>query len=95
MKTNDIFFSTFIGEYVAILAEYETYEISKVPIELVGYLLDMDADYYFIGEYNAIEISSVVARKKVCYIKIIEDQKDSATQFLEDMPIPEDEQDAN
>jgi hypothetical protein len=90
---SDIFWSTFVGEYVEIACEFETTTSGKLPVALQGYLLDADEEYYFLGK-NPIEISSTVKRDKIAYIEIIEDV-DQATMILEEMPVPETEEENN
>lgn len=90
---SDIFWSTFIGEYVEIACEFETTTSGKLPVALQGYLLDADEDYCFLGK-NPIEVSSMVKKDKIAYIEIIEDI-DQATLILQDMPVPETEEENN
>lgn len=90
---SDVFWSTFIGEYVELACEFETTTSGKLPVALQGYLLDADEENYFLGK-NAIEVSSAVKRIDVAYIEIIE-EIDQATQILQEMPIPETEEENN
>lgn len=90
-KSSDLFFATFLGEYVEILAKYETTE--RVPLTINGYLLDMDNDFYFTGE-NSLEVNAAVRKSDVVFISIIP-KLDPGTEILENFEVPEDENESN
>jgi hypothetical protein len=85
-KASELFWTTFIGEYVEILCKYETSE--RMPLSVIGYLLDIDDIYYYIGA-GPLQVESALKKEDVCFISII-NNVDPTTQMLEDMPIPED-----
>lgn len=90
-KSSDMFFSTFLGEYVEILCRYETAADGKMMLE--GYLLDMDDDYYFVG-HNPIEITAAIKKEDVSLVNIV-NKVDPNVELLENMPIPDDEHENN
>lgn len=89
---SETFWSTFLGEFVEILAEVVT-PGAKVPLTINAYLLDIDNDYFYLGQ-NPIEINSCIKRSDVSYIEIIK-QEDEATSLLKNTPVPENENEVN
>lgn len=79
---NDLFWVTFMGEYVQILtrSRYETPEGNQMQIQ--GYMLDMDERFYYIGD-NALEVKAAICKQDVSFISVIED-KDPAMEMLEE-----------
>lgn len=87
-----IFFDTFIGEYVEVLTKIITTKReetedrliqSNKPIILQGYMLDMDKEYYYLG--NASDnIVSAIRKDEVVYVEIV-DKKDELDLKLDDM----------
>ena len=90
-KTSDIFFSTFLGEYVEIICKHEAVAEGKLVVQ--GYILDMDEDYYFLGE-NPIEINACLKKEDASFISIMS-KIDPNVELLENMPVPEDELENN
>lgn len=85
----------FHGEYVEIVTSLyqkniegdETGVIDQtLPIVLKGYILDMDDEYYYLGN-TPEEISKAVKKEAVKYIEIISEQN-VFDQILEDFPTP-------
>lgn len=90
-KSSDLFFATFLGEYVEILTKYEAGDQGKMMVQ--GYLLDMDNDYYFIG-HNEFEVSAAIKKDNVSFISI-SSKVDPNVELLENMPVPDDEYENN
>jgi len=88
---NSLFLTTLVGEFVEILATYET--SAKMPLVIHGYLLDMDDDFYYIGN-NPLEVRSVVKKDHVTFIEIMQ-TVDTNTAMLEEMPVPVKEEESN
>lgn len=57
------------------------------PIFYEGILMDYDKDYYYLG--NGIEISQAVKINNVVHIISME-QTDPYSEFLDSMPVPDD-----
>lgn len=87
----DVFWVTFAGKFVEVLCKYGTKE--NMPLVIQAHLVDIDDDYYFLGE-NPIEIDSVIKRQDVVFLSVIK-ERDPTIEVLEDMPIPETEEGAN
>jgi hypothetical protein len=90
-KASELFWVTFTGEFVELLCKYETSQ--RMPLVIQGYMLDIDQDYYYIGA-NALEVSSAIRKTDVAYIQILK-EADPTLEVLENMPMPDDEHDAN
>lgn len=87
----DVFWVTFAGRFVEVLCKYGTKE--NMPLVIQAHLVDIDEEYYFLGE-NSIEIDSVVKRQDVVFMSIIK-ERDPMIEVLEDMPIPQTEEETN
>lgn len=92
-NASDLFWVTFVGEYVEVLCKFETPESGRMPLAIQGYMLDVDDKYYYIGK-NPLEVISAVDKNDVAYICIIE-QIDPAVQMLQEMPVPKAEEENN
>lgn len=64
-----------------------------LPLNIQGYLLDYDENYYYVG-HNPIEIDSAIKRKDISMISIHE-PTDPTLEVLQDMPEPETDEDIN
>ena len=84
---DDLFWVSFMGEFVEILAKYETSE--KMPLNIQGYMLDTDDTFYYIGD-NPLEVNAAIRKTDVCFIAVVE-HKDPGVQILEDMEIDQEE----
>jgi len=93
---SDVFWATFTGEFVEILCEDVSIGENRLPLTVQGFLLDMDDEYLFIGE-GPIEINAAVKKRLIAFISIIdpEDKKEEFLEILEDMPVPEGEDEIN
>ena len=92
-NASELFWGTFIGEYVEVLCKFETPDSGKLPLAVQGYMLDADDRYYYIGQ-NPLEVTSVINKDDVAYIALIENI-DPAMQILEDLPLPETDEENN
>lgn len=92
-NASDLFWVTFIGEYVEVLCKFETPDSGRMPLAVQGYMLDADDKFYYIGK-NPLEIASAVNKNDVAYVCVI-DNIDPAVQILENMPVPEAEEETN
>lgn len=92
---SDLFMSTFVGEYVAIISQLNTFDAEGValPLEVQAYILDVDERFYFLGD-SPLEINSVIDKSEVKYIRIIEDIPYDV-QILNEMGNPQNEDDLN
>lgn len=82
----ETFFLTFVGELVEILASFP-HKNSELPISVIGYVLDADKEYYYLGD-TPDEITQAVQRSKVVHIQIVE-PFNPALAALENMDMPE------
>lgn len=91
-KVSDVFFTTFFGQYIEMMAVLESSEVTSgvLPMVTQSYMVDADEEYYYLGS-NPIEIESAVKRNAVRYIKIIEELTEEQ-QLLKDMPAPASEE---
>ncbi len=83
-NASKVFSSTFIGEYVEIICKTPD---TTTKLQVTGFLLDHDADYYYIGQ-NPIEVHAAV-KKEIVEIIYISEETDSATEMLHEMEIPD------
>lgn len=90
-KASELFWVTFAGEYVEMLCKYKTTD--EAPLVIQAFLLDIDNTYYYIGD-SPIQVNAVIRKEDLCFMKIIE-QVDEATEYLEQMPVPQKEEDKN
>lgn len=88
----DTFFLTFIGELVEIAGSFK-HEGKATDISLIGYILDITPEYYFLGN-NPDEICKAIKRNAVTYIEIV-DPEDPFIEILEEMEVPNNEQERN
>jgi hypothetical protein len=94
-KVNDLFFITFIGEHVSVLTDFKTSQSVQTeegtleetsPLVIQGYMLDMDDDFYYLGE-TAEEIRAV-RKTTVSAIEITKPQ-DEFSDILDSVKTPE------
>ena len=83
-KHKDLFWNTFMGEYVEILCRTENPD--KMPLVVQGYLLDRDDDYYYMGE-GILEVDAAIKKNDVVIISNRK-EKDATLEVLENMPLP-------
>ncbi len=92
-KKTSVLTDAFLGRYVFILTdvlakrsvrndEYE--ETVEQPIKLLGYLLDMDEEFFYVGE-STQTITQAVARKSVKHIETAT-VKDEWDELLDNLP---------
>lgn len=94
-----LFYLTFVGELVQLTTELivkdhkqteDEVEISEKPVGFVGYLLDEDSSYYYIGD-NPQEITTAVRKTKVVSVEPVKIQTPLEA-LLDQIPDPEDDQ---
>jgi hypothetical protein len=102
--TNELFFLAFGGEVVSITTTIKASETLQIEDETIqvdipntfeGYLLDMDEEYYYLGD-TSNEVSRAVRKEYAVVIEVAKIQK-TKTRFdaiLDEMEEP-DEKDYN
>lgn len=80
----------FVGEYVEILAACGA---APSPIVVQSFILDVHKGFLFLGELSG-KTDAIVKLKDVVYMKIIE-EKSKHQLLLEDLSIPDDEDEVN
>ena len=80
MKTTKRFESIFLGELVEMITDFK-----DVPIISIGYLLDIDDQFFYLGK-SAEEVSECVLKDKVTNIAIIHD-KNEVVELLNNTPV--------
>lgn len=77
-KKDTTFFNIFGGQYIIIVldkdqentvANHEMTEVNKTPMVAVGYFLDENEDYIFLG-HSADEIHQAVRKEYVVHVEI-------------------------
>ena len=91
-QADNLFFLTFNGEYVEILANMDTGK-ENYPLVIEGYLLDQDDEYYYIGKSNN-DITNAIKKIFVVNIAIVE-KKSIYHQVLDGISAPETESEIN
>lgn len=95
---SDTFFMTFIGEYVSVLTTmmvtkaFQTedgVEEQTQPIVIQGFLLDMDDEFFYIGEVSN-EVDRAVRKEFVNAIEIADENESTFDSILEHVEAPED-----
>lgn len=84
----DTFFLAFVGELVGIV-----YNAGKNAVQLSGYLLDYDDEYYYLGDSEE-EITNAIKKNRVIHIQVL-DPENEYQQILEELEVPEDETQKN
>lgn len=78
MAKKDLFYDLFAGEYVRVISKLSTQEQIQTeesvtqqehPIVFEGYLLDVDDDYYYLGDTDQA-IDRAIARRETVGIAI-------------------------
>lgn len=82
----------FVGELIEIVARLSD-ENSEESIKTIGYLLDYDEEYYFLGN-DPEEITHCVKRSKVTLINTL-NPDNMYQEMLEEMEVPKSEQGKN
>lgn len=90
-KASEIFWVTFVGQYVEVVCKSSSEEHGQLVVR--GYMIDIDSDYYYIGE-NPFEPAAVVKKDLVGIINLAQ-ETDPATETLANMPVPEKKDEAN
>jgi len=92
------FYDTFVGEFVELTTHKEIQAIEDEimvvsPIMLRGYLVDMDDEYFYLGE-DPQKVSDAVERSTVWRIMIL-DPEAIIRDALKNMPIPTEQNEIN
>ena len=101
-KKKDLFYNIFIGELVEITTKstiktvkQEEDQITEqtVPVIFQAYLLDMDEEYYYLGQ-DPDEVFSALRKDQCIYIAIVRENSilDDA---LDDLEVPENSNEVN
>lgn len=77
--TSPTFYNAFIGEYVQLTAQFRMAD--EVITTYEAFLLDVDADYYFLSA-DGTEVTSAIKRSTVFSIEIFK-PKSKAQELLE------------
>lgn len=101
-KNPSLFHLTFIGEYVEILTCFYQKHIEgnqdsiseqTVPIVIQGYILDIDDEFYYIGN-NPSEVVRAIRKQDARAFEILQ-PKNVFDEILEHMPVPENKDSEN
>ncbi len=93
------FFKTFRNEFVSILTRTQiehtvstenSIESMKTPLNIKGFLLDIDDEYYYLGMTQEF-INQTVKIDEVIHIEIVPEEADLMEQLLVDGEIPSEE----
>lgn len=89
---SNTFFLTFIGELVEIIGTLTDAQ-KEVSIKIVGYILDVDKEFLYLGDTPEF-INRAIKRNKVDLIEIINVEQEF-TEILENLEIPQDDSQKN
>jgi hypothetical protein len=102
-KPNNIFFETFVGEFVEIVQDFEiTQSISisedgpqelRVPMTVAGFVMDCDDRFVYLGP-DGESVNQALPISTIKHIGIV-DMKEPAPDAFEDLPDPEDKKNYN
>jgi hypothetical protein len=94
-KSSDMFFDIFAGQYVIIVlnkdtentvASVEMTEVNKTPMIAVGYLLEQDETYLYLG-HSADEVHQAIKKEFIVHVEIhneeIEEPKSDSDKLKE------------
>jgi hypothetical protein len=90
-KASDVFWATFMGEYIEIILKSEPGESGRLLIR--GYLLDYDDDYYYLGA-GPLEITGAIKKEPIAVVNITK-EIDPAMEVLQNSPDPLKDEDIN
>ena len=99
---SEVFFTTFIGEKVEIVANFyqdylEETEDRRVsnhaPASIQGFILDLDPVFLYLGK-NPHEVSMCLRRDSVLYIEVVV-EKSPYDDMLENFEIPDNKTEQN
>lgn len=92
-KSKNVLLDSFLNKYVFILTdvlakrsvrndEYE--ETVEQPIKILGYLLDMDEEFFYVGEGSQV-VTQAISRSSIKHMETAE-VKDQYDEILDNMP---------
>lgn len=96
-KKSNLFYNIFVGEYVIFITKLSTKKVQQTedqiyeentPIALEGFLLDMDDQYFYVGQ-DSDEVVSAIKRDEVIQVQIT-NPYDALEEALNSMPDPTD-----
>lgn len=90
---SETFRTTFIGKLVKLLCSTEEGGQKDGVLLVIGYLLDWDENYFYVGE-TLFEAEVAVKRSIVNLVELY-NEKNQELEFLEKMPIPTSEEGKN
>lgn len=82
-----LFSETFLGEYIEVIYNLKTVKGGFEPVALYGFLLDVDEDYYFMGD-DALAITIAIPKAHNPLIRIVAAKTQEET-LLDDMDLPD------
>lgn len=88
----DTFFLSFIGELVELAGSFYHGE-QEAALKVVGYILDMDDNYYYLGDTHE-EITQAIKKDRVIYIQVL-NPVNQFEEMLTQMEVPKDESQKN
>lgn len=101
-SSSELLFLTFIGEKVVLTSTFKITDTVdseegvhqiELPLMLDGYLMDMDDEYYYLGE-DPKSVSKAVRKDQILSIEI-ESMKTVYDQILDEMDSPIEDTDIN
>lgn len=103
MKKSNLFFETFVSEYVEIVQDYEvTHSISitddgptemKVPMTVAGFVMDSDDTFLYLGP-DGESVTQALPLTSIKHIAIVQ-VTDPVEDMFEGLPDPEDKKNFN
>lgn len=91
---SEVFWATFIGELVSIMCSVDDpHGSGKTHLAVRGYFLDSDEEYYYLGE-GPLQVDVALKKSLVTLIEISK-EKDETLAVLENLPIPDKEEEKN
>jgi len=101
-KANDLFFQTFIGEYVLLLTKLKTTSIEHTEegstestnlASFEGFILDVDDNFYYIGDDHQ-SVNKAIRKDQIVYIAITDPNSQYDT-IMDEAKEPEDKKGYN
>lgn len=103
-KRSNLFFQTFIGEYVNVTINLEVtssinlsedghaHEI-RIPLTITGFMMDFDGEFIYLSP-DGKDVNQAFLKSDLKHIEILK-IKDEMEQALDDVEAPESEKDYN
>lgn len=93
LTPSDTFRGAFVGKVVKLLCSTDDSNQKEGVLIVIGYLLDWDDTYFYIGE--TLFEAEVAVKRSIVNLVELHKEKNDELEILENMPIPVDDEGKN